>query len=254
MTIDERAEREKSYFDSEEGQAQYRGSYRENMKHERHYAKALFRRIVFESTKNYETGSWLELGSSWWASVLPPNNIHPRSLTCINISEKEIEEGKKSEGKSGLKPDYLLMDAHKLDFPEKFDVIFGGAILHHLELEVALKSIHGALKDDGVAFFVEPLAMNPIAALVRWLTPQARTVDEQPFRLREIALLERDFSCNFYATTFFSVPVQFLSRILFESPENPLMRSTFALDQLLCRYIPGAWLFYRDFIVVMKKK
>ena len=60
-------------------------------------------------------------------------------------------------------------------------MIRGNSILHHLELEPALRELRRILAPGGRAVFVEPLAHNPLLRLGRALTPMARTEDEHPF-------------------------------------------------------------------------
>jgi ubiquinone/menaquinone biosynthesis C-methylase UbiE len=52
--------------------------------------------------------------------------IKPHSLTCINICEAETAEAMDLAAKCKTKPDFRLMDAHKLHFPDDtFDVVYG---------------------------------------------------------------------------------------------------------------------------------
>ena len=86
------------------------------------------------------------------------------------------------------------MDAMNTTFEnDKFDVIRGSAILHHLDLQLSLIELKRILKKDGVAFFTEPLDTNPFIKLYRKLTPNARSIDEQPLRIRDIKLIKSIF-------------------------------------------------------------
>ena len=74
----------------------------------------------------------LEIGSTGWSGWLENNSIFPSSLTCINISEVELQAGIDSAVSSNNSPDFILMDAHDLQFEdETFDFVYGAAILHH---------------------------------------------------------------------------------------------------------------------------
>jgi ubiquinone/menaquinone biosynthesis C-methylase UbiE len=74
----------------------------------------------------------LEIGSKGWRGWLENNSIFPFSLTCINISEVELQAGIDFAVSSNLSPDFILMDAHDLQFEdETFDFVYGAAILHH---------------------------------------------------------------------------------------------------------------------------
>lgn len=50
---------------------------------------------------------------------------------------------------------------------ESFDVAFGKAILHHLDVKVGWSELYRVLKRGGKAMFVEPMGMNPVLNLVR---------------------------------------------------------------------------------------
>ena len=54
---------------------------------------------------------------------------------------------------------------------ESFDIIFGKAILHHLEVDLGWFEINRVLKPGGKAVFVEPMGMNPLLNFVRDYVP-----------------------------------------------------------------------------------
>ncbi|MDR0455074.1 MAG: methyltransferase domain-containing protein [Treponema sp.] len=113
----------------------------------------------------------------------------------IDISEVRIERAKSTaKDKNVANIEFVVMDAMNTVFEnEKFDVIRGSAILHHLDLKLSLNEIKRILKKDGYAFFTEPLNTNPIIKLYRKLTPDARTIDEQPLRIKDIKLIKALF-------------------------------------------------------------
>ena len=79
-------------------------------------------------------------------------------LTSIDVSPDLLERAKARA--PGAK--YLVMDAHKPEFPpETFDAIVGVSILHHLDWSLALKNYLPLLKPGGVVRFSEPNLMNP---------------------------------------------------------------------------------------------
>ena len=53
-------------------------------------------------------------------------------------------------------------NAEKLDFNEnvKFDIVIGGAILHHINYEKTLNDLKKWINKDTVIIFREPLAHN----------------------------------------------------------------------------------------------
>jgi SAM-dependent methyltransferase len=75
-----------------------------------------------------------------------------------------------------------------------FDVAVGFAILHHLDIPLALSQLRRVLKPGGRAYFAEPLASNPLVRAYRRLTPQYRTADETPLDLAALRGQLRSFS------------------------------------------------------------
>jgi ubiquinone/menaquinone biosynthesis C-methylase UbiE len=115
------------------------------------------------------------------------------SVTGIDISEVRIEHAReRSEGLAGLS--FEVMNAERLEFPDDtFDLICGAAILHHLDLDLALAEVSRTLKERGEALFLEPLGHNPAINLYRRLTPAYRTADEHPLLMRDLQLAHRYF-------------------------------------------------------------
>lgn len=76
---------------------------------------------------------------------------------------------------------FRKLAAECLDYSDNsFDIVFGFAILHHLDLAKAIPELYRVMKPGGHAYFAEPLGTNPLLNIYRKLTPQYRSVDEQP--------------------------------------------------------------------------
>ena len=113
----------------------------------------------------------------------------------IDISDARIERAKiKAREKNANNLEFFVMDAMNTTFEnEKFDVIRGSAILHHLDLALSLNELKRILKNDGYAFFTEPLDTNLLIKFYRKLTPNSRTEDEQPLRRKDLKLVKHIF-------------------------------------------------------------
>jgi SAM-dependent methyltransferase len=204
--------------------------------------------------REHEAGHFLEIGSMSWRWWIEPFGIKPRSLTCINISEADLQKGIDAATTSKTKPDFRLMDAHKLDFPDNsLDVVYGVGILHHLDYERALLEILRVLKPGGTMIFREPLALNPIAMMVRRLTPHARTVDEQPLRLKELAYCKTLFDCSLYYEQLFSVPAGVISGLIQSKPGNWLTKTAFVADEAVLKLAPWMGPLYRMVLMAGRK-
>ena len=88
-------------------------------------------------------------------------------------------------------------DAHNLPFSNgSFDLVVVNSLLHHLDLEIALREINRVLKVGGHLLLREPLGVNPLFQLYRYVTPGARTPDEKPFDLKDLKLVKHIFAVN----------------------------------------------------------
>ena len=64
-----------------------RSGYQRAFGHAGHHA------VIAATFKEHELGRSLEIGSMSWQWCIEPFGIEPRSLTCINISEVELQKG-----------------------------------------------------------------------------------------------------------------------------------------------------------------
>jgi 2-polyprenyl-3-methyl-5-hydroxy-6-metoxy-1,4-benzoquinol methylase len=57
---------------------------------------------------------------------------------------------------------YEIQNAYELSYPgDAFNSVVGSSVLHHLEIEEALRQIHRVLRPGGTMFFTEPNMLNP---------------------------------------------------------------------------------------------
>ena len=127
------AEKERSQYN----EGLQREGYDRFFSHCRHFYIQRRNKLVKEKVQFAHDKNVLEIGSTTWKRWLEPNSIIPASLTCINISEVELELGEESAANSRANPKFILMEAHNLQFAdETFDFIFGAGILHHLNLSL----------------------------------------------------------------------------------------------------------------------
>ena len=197
----------------------------------------------------------LEVGSQAWEWCLYRYGYRPDSLTCINISEAELEIGRRHAASLDAEIIFRNMDAHNLQFDdESLDIVFGVAILHHLDFGRAVAELHRVLRPGGKILFVEPLLLNPVARLARWWTPEARTPDERPLGLAELAEVDHYFTTSNYYSELFLVLGGILSRPFCRTPVNPITRFCDRVDYLLLRLLPRLGPFYRSVVIRGYKK
>jgi SAM-dependent methyltransferase len=76
---------------------------------------------------------------------------------------------------------FIVASAHDLPFPDaSIDIVFGIAILHHLDLTLVSREVRRVLRPGGRAIFQEPVRNSPTVKFVRSLIPY-RAPDISPF-------------------------------------------------------------------------
>lgn len=67
---------------------------------------------------------------------------------------------------------FIVGSAHDLPFPDSsVDIVFGIAILHHLDLQLASREVHRVLRPGGRAIFQEPVRNSAVVRFLRSLIP-----------------------------------------------------------------------------------
>jgi SAM-dependent methyltransferase len=109
---------------------------------------------------------------------------------------------------------FAQANAEELPFAaHSFRVIYGKAILHHLDLEFSARQITKLLKPGGRASFAEPMAHHPLIWMGRQLTPAMRTQDEHPLTAVELDQFARRFEQAEVIDFFFLTPISYIFRI-----------------------------------------
>jgi SAM-dependent methyltransferase len=77
---------------------------------------------------------------------------------------------------------------------DKFDIIYAGNLLHHVNIEETITRIKPHLADGGVFVTWDPLAYNPAINVYRSMATDVRTPDEHPLKWSDIKLFHKHFS------------------------------------------------------------
>ena len=94
---------------------------------------------------------------------------------------------------------------------DSVDVVFGMAVLHHLDLDLAAREVHRVLKPGGRAIFKEPVRNSRVIAAIRAMIPYRQpdvSPFERPLRSEEIerfASLFRTFAVREFELPFVSL-------------------------------------------------
>jgi SAM-dependent methyltransferase len=131
-------------------------------------------------------------GTGYWSSEWIGKGA---VLSAIDISPEGIRKARERIENKGLKADFYVMNAEKTEFPDnRFDIIAGSGIIHHLNLDDAYRELSRLLNEKGHIVFYEPLGHNPFIKIYRALTPRMRTPDEHPLKMSDLLRLKNYFN------------------------------------------------------------
>ena len=98
------------------------------------------------------------------------------SADLINLARRRMQINGRADGAQ-----FVVCSGYELPFPDaSIDIVFGIAILHHLDLSRASQEIARILRPGGRAIFQEPVRNSPVVRFVRGLIPY-RQPDLSPF-------------------------------------------------------------------------
>ncbi|MBU1365489.1 MAG: methyltransferase [Gammaproteobacteria bacterium] len=153
---------------------------------------------------------------------------------------------------------------------DKFDVIYAGNLLHHVDIDATLSRIRPHLADNGVLVTWDPLAYNPAINVYRSMATEVRTPDEHPLRWSDIRLFSQHFghveTRYFWLFTLIIFVVMALAQrrdpnkerfwkvILKEGPRWAwLYRPLEAMDRLILSVLPPLRLLCWNVVVIARK-
>ncbi len=132
------------------------------------------------------------------------------SVVSLDISPELIEIARRRLEVNGVKAtvEFVVGSAHDVPLPdESVDIVFGMAILHHLDLALAAREVRRVLRKGGRAIFQEPVRSSPLLRAARKLIPY-RSPDVSPFErpLTENELKEFAEGYSSYRSKAFLLP------------------------------------------------
>ena len=230
MSLSEKNLREKKFHNELQS--------RPNGRFENIFYKSLFNlsEDFFKSLKSFCSGAdVLDFGCGTGGCLKKVLEFNPRKITGIDISEVSIEKAKKSIATMEKNLELLVDNCEKTKFEDnKFDVVYGTGILHHLQISECIYEIRRLLKPGGKMLFIEPLGTNPLINFYRMLTPKSRSKDEHPLLKKDFDLIKKKFvstKIKYYG---------FLTLVFFPFYKQPDKSRFFQLlqnaDQFLFKY------------------
>lgn len=116
---------------------------------------------------------------------------------AFDLSPGYVAETQRRADANGVRVTAVAANGEELPYPDAtFDVVWGCAILHHLDLPKAAAELRRVLKPGGVAVFCEPWGGNPLLSFARRWLPypgKHRTPDERPLVKVDLVPLRAEF-------------------------------------------------------------
>jgi SAM-dependent methyltransferase len=248
-----RAERERAAYD-EHGVFEQSHGWHVRFKHVFESPNTLAQERVFsELIRGGSAGRRvLEIGcgdGSYARELLDAGAAYVRG---VDISEKFIAMARLRAVPGRL--EFVTADASQ-PVGDCFDLVFGRAILHHLDYQPVLQRLYDTnLSPGGLMVFMEPLGSNLLIRLFHAVARSAHTPDERPFFRRDIDWFRSTFPrLEILPINYLSFPIGLLSSLVFRKADNALTRMGDRADRWIGRRLPPLVPQFRQAIFVIRK-
>jgi SAM-dependent methyltransferase len=211
-------------------------------------AEAEFERLLRESAAG---GRVLDVGCG--SGTLTRRVVHEDGAVYalgIDVADTMLARAETFE-----EPGRIEFRKHDASRPlqERFDLIVGRSVLHHLDFRDFLSTAYARnLAPGGRLLFMEPCS-HPMTLAFHKLVRSAHTDDEFPLLPRDVRWLHEQFSqARVEPVNLASFPAGVVSSFVFSSADNWLMRAADRADRALARR-PRLEAYGRQGIVVIDK-
>jgi SAM-dependent methyltransferase len=100
-------------------------------------------------------------------------------IVAIDVSPELLEIARANCSAPNVR--YEIQNAYELSYPDAvFDSVVGSSVLHHLEIEEAIREIYRVLKSGGAIYFTEPNMLNPQIAIQKNVPWVKRKLGDSP--------------------------------------------------------------------------
>ena len=201
---------------------------------------------IFELLGDLEERALLECGCGFgiWSVALAQRGAR---VWAFDISEKSVAETTRRahEADVGHRVKAQLIYLHHLPFgDERFDLIFGSMILHHVDARAAGRELSRVLKVGGKAVFHENSANNQLLMFLRntvvgrFGVPKTSTPDEHPLTAQQIETIGGYFSSyHVYIRRFMFF--ELASKVLFREGNEVIARVCGYADRFVYTWLPS---------------
>lgn len=118
------------------------------------------------------------------------------SVTSSDLSQGMLDATQRLAVANGVTVQSLLSAAEDLGLTvdKKFDVIYLGNLLHHVNIEETLGRLKKHLNPSGLFISWDPIQYNPVINVYRKMAMGVRTPDEHPLRVSDIKTFRQNFA------------------------------------------------------------
>lgn len=116
-------------------------------------------------------------------------------VTSLDLSPGMLDATSRLAQANGVSVKRHIASAEDMQLPSdaKFDIIYAGNLLHHVNIEDTIIRILPHLAPGGVFVSWDPLAYNPAINVYRAIASAVRTSDEHPLKWCDIKLFHKYF-------------------------------------------------------------
>jgi SAM-dependent methyltransferase len=196
-------------------------------------ATNLFENLIRAAARD---GDVLEIGCGTGWQCKRVLELGARTVHGIDISKRMLDAARAIETE---RLRFFEHDVHQ-EWPNKYDLIFGRATLHHMDYRCVLSKMYlNNLNPNGQMLFMEPLGENFLLRLYWRLGRAFHTEGEAPFMSHDIKWFCDTFpEFRLYPANYVSLPAAMLSSLFFFSADNVLLRLCDHIDVKISEAIP----------------
>ena len=116
-------------------------------------------------------------------------------VTSSDLSQGMLDATSQLAKANGVSVKQHIASAEEMQLSteDKFDIIYAGNLLHHVDIEETIIRIKPHLRAGGVFISWDPLAYNTAINIYRSMAADVRTPDEHPLRWGDIKLFHKHF-------------------------------------------------------------
>ena len=117
-------------------------------------------------------------------------------VTSADLSPGMLAATSRLAEANGVSVTPHLSAAEDMQLPPaaRFDIIYAGNLLHHVDIDQTIARLKPHLAPDGMLVTWDPLAYNPAINAYRAMATDVRTPDEHPLKWCDIKLFHKHFS------------------------------------------------------------